>query len=148
MKAKITRLDPEVSLPKYQTQESAAFDIAVNESSVISAGESKLLKTGLIIESPEGYFLMLAARSSLLRKKSLKLGNGIGVIDRDYSGPQDEICLLLHNVSDQPVEVLKGERLAQGIFLKVDQVIWEETENIRFQDRGGLGSTGGYEEKK
>ncbi len=147
MKAKIKRLFEDISLPEYHTSESAAFDLATAESAEIGPGEIKKLRTGLIIEAPEGHFLLIASRSSLGLKKGLKLVNGIGVVDRDFAGPNDEICLLVHNFTKQPVSVEKGDRLAQGIFVKIDQVEWEEVEGIRDTDRGGYGSTGGYAPK-
>lgn len=144
MKARITRIDKSVELPKYHTGESAAFDLAANQDAVVEAGGTAKISTGLIIEAPEGHFLMISARSSLGLKKGLKLLNGIGVVDRDYAGPEDEIHILIHNFSSQPVEIKKGDRLAQGMFIRVDQVEWEETEAIRSESRGGYGSTGGY----
>jgi dUTP pyrophosphatase len=144
MKAKIKKLDPLVELPKYQTSESAAFDLAANEDAVVKPGGIAKVKTGFIIEAPEGHFLLICARGSLGLKRGLKLLNGVGVIDRDYAGPSDEIHILLHNFSSQDVEIKKGERLAQGMFIRVDQAEWEEVLEIRQSDRGGYGSTGGY----
>jgi dUTP pyrophosphatase len=142
--AKIQKLNPEVSLPKYHTAESAGFDLASSEDLVLEPGAIGKVKTGLIIEAPSGHFLLISARSSLGLKKGLKLINGIGVVDRDYAGPSDEIHILLHNFSKEKVEVKKGERLAQGMFIRVDQVEWEEVSEIRQDSRGGYGSTGGY----
>lgn len=146
LKAKITRIFPDVDLPAYHSSESAGFDIAAGEDAVLSPGEVRLVRTGLVVESPEGYFLLITSRSSLARKKGLMLGNGVGTIDRDYSGPDDELRLVLYNFSNAPVEVKKGERLVQGIFLPVSQVEWDEVESIRESSRGGIGSTGGYKE--
>lgn len=144
MKAKIKKLHPEAIIPEYHTSESAAFDLAILEDVTVMPGELKLLGTGLVIEAPEGHFLLIASRSSLPYKKGLNLANGIGVIDRDYSGPNDEIKMMVKNFTDKPVELKKGDRVAQGIFVRVDQVEWEETEEMRDADRGGYGSTGGY----
>jgi len=94
------------------------------------------------MEAPVGHFLMIAPRSSLPRKKGLSIPQSVGIVDRDYSGPEDEILLQVYNFTDQDVRVTKGERLAQGIFLKADRVEWEEVERIRAQSRGGFGSTG------
>lgn len=131
-------------LPEYHSAESAGFDIAAGEDVVVQPGEVKKIRTGLVIEAPEGYFLMLTCRSSLSSKKGLHLANGVGTIDRDFSGPEDEIHIIVHNFTDQPVHVTKGERLVQGIFLPVQQVEWEEAAQIREESRGGIGSTGGY----
>src|SRR3989344_2876817 len=142
MKVKIKRLDPTVELPRYQTDESAAFDLATSEAAQLQPKEVKVLHTGLIIEARAGHFLLIAARSSLTLKKKLMIAQGIGVVDRDYSGPDDEIRLQVYNFSDKVVEVQKGERLAQGIFLKADKVDWEEVNEMREKSRGGFGSTG------
>jgi dUTP pyrophosphatase len=144
MKAKITRVIPDIPLPEYHTGESAGFDIAAGEGMVIQPGQVAKVRSGLIIEAPQGYFMMLTCRSSLSSKKGLHLANGVGTIDRDFSGPEDEFKIILHNFTTEPVIVAKGERLVQGIFLPVSQVQWEEVEQIREESRGGIGSTGGY----
>jgi len=144
MKVKIKRLDSSQELPKYQTAESAAFDIAANADMVIPAGEIAKIPTGLIIESPREHFLAIVARGSTASKTGLKMANGVGVVDRDFAGPNDEIFLPMHNFRDQAVTIKKGDRLAQGIFIKIDQVEWEEVNEMRQSDRGGYGSTGGY----
>lgn len=145
MKVKIRKTDPDVILPQYHTQESAGFDIAASRDTVIKPGEVAKIPTGLVIEAPKGHFLLIAARSSLPSKKGLTMANGIGVVDPDYAGPNDEVHIIVHNFTQAPVEVKKGERLAQGIFLPVEQAVWEEVEKLRDDDRGGIGSTGGYQ---
>ena len=144
MKAKIKRLNKEVALPQYHTRESAGFDIASSVDITVAPGQVVKIPTGLVIAAPKGHFLLIAARSSLPLKKGLAMANGIGVVDPDYAGPSDEIHIILHNFTDAPVEVKKGERLAQGIFLPVEQAQWEEVDELRPVDRGGMGSTGGY----
>ena len=97
MKVRIKRLDGSVELPKYQTGESAGFDIAANEDATLEPGEIKLVSTGLIVEAPRGYFLLVSSRSSAPKKKGIMMPHGIGVVDRDYSGPEDEIKLQFYN---------------------------------------------------
>jgi dUTP pyrophosphatase len=145
MKARIRRLDPSVPLPAYQTAASAGFDIAAAESVRIESGEVRLVRTGLVVQAPDGYFLALVVRSSLPLKKGLTLANNIGVVDADYSGPEDEIKVELLNLTAVPVEVVKGERLVQGIFLPVRQVEWQEIDRLEGESRGGFGSSGGYD---
>jgi dUTP pyrophosphatase len=142
MKVKIQKLDPTVELPQYRTAEAAAFDLAASEDVSIAPREIKFIKTGLVIEAPHGHFLLIASRSSTPRKKGLLIPQSIGIIDRDYSGPADEVLLQFYNFTNETVTVTKGERLAQGLFLKVDHVEWEEVSSIRAQSRGGFGSTG------
>lgn len=143
MKVKISHLIGS-TLPKYQTADSAGFDISPSVDSVIAPGSIAIIPTGLIIEAPPGYFLMISARSSLSVKKGLMLANGIGIIDRDFAGPNDEIKLLLYNFTQQPVEIKSSERLAQGIFVPFATAEWEEVGQIRPIDRGGIGHSGGY----
>ena len=134
----------DVELPKYHTVDSAGFDISAGEDKVIGPNQVQNIRTGLIIQAPHGHFLLISARSSLAAKKGLKLANGVGIVDRDYAGPNDEIFLALHNFTDKDVEIKKGERLAQGIFIASEQIEWSEVSQLTATDRGGHGSTGGY----
>lgn len=141
MKIKIKRIDKSLPLPEYQTSGSVAFDIYSRMDAVIEPAKVNFLPSNLIIEVPQGYFLMIAARSSLV-KKGLLLGNGVGIIDQDYYGPQDEIITPVYNFTNQSVEIKQGERIAQGLILPIEKVQWEETSELKMQDRGGFGSTG------
>ena len=141
MKVKIKRIDQSLPLPQYQTNGSVAFDVGSRVDAVLQPGEVKILPSNLIIEVPAGHALILSARSSLANK-GLKLANGIGVIDQDFHGREDEIGILLHNFTASPVEVKKGERLAQGLIIPVERVEWDEVDEIKKTSRGGFGSTG------
>jgi len=141
MKVKIKRLDRSIKLPQYQTKGAVAFDIASNENFIIKPKQWILAPTGLIIKTPPGYMLLIAPRSSLFIKKGLALANTIGIIDQDYSGEQDEIKLAIINLSDKEVVIEKGERLAQGIFVKITKAKWQEVKSMG-KSRGGFGSTG------
>ena len=132
-----------VSLPKYHTAESAGFDLAAAEDVSVAPKAIAKVPTGLSIESPVGHFLLLSARSSLAGKMGLMLANGVGTIDRDYSGPEDEIFISVYNFTEYTVELKKGDRIAQGIFIPTTQAIFVESE-MRTESRGGFGSTGGY----
>ena len=144
MKVNIKRLDPTIELPKYHTAESAGFDIATNADMTIGAGEIVKIPTGLVIEAPEGYFLGVVARGSTAMKTGLQMANAMGVVDRDYAGPNDEVFLPMRNFTDKPTTIKRGDRIAQGLFIKIDQAEWIESDMIRNKDRGGYGSTGGY----
>lgn len=140
--ARIKRLHSDVTLPAYQTSESAGFDLAASEDVTIQPSEVKLIPTGLVIEVPHGHFLGVFARSSTPLKRGLMVANGVGVVDPDYSGPQDEVKIEVVNFTQTPVEVKKGDRIAQGIFIPCRQVGWAEVEDIRVTSRGGFGATG------
>lgn len=142
MKVKIKRLDKNSPLPIYATPGSVAFDIAASETTEIAPHEVGLIPTGLIISVPVGCALMLVARSSMPRRYGLLIPNGVGIIDQDYCGPGDEFKIQVYNFIDKMVCVKKGERLAQGIFVKIEKADWEEIEEINNKNRGGFGSTG------
>jgi dUTP pyrophosphatase len=139
---RIRRLSPDISLPEYQTPGSAAFDLAASASITIAAGEFALVPTGLVIEVPAGMFLGIFARSSTPLKRGLMVANGVGVVDSDYCGPQDEIKIAVINVTTAPVAVKRGDRLAQGILLPAPRIEWEEVGELRRDSRGGFGATG------
>ena len=96
----------------------------------------------MVIEVPTGHFLAIFARSSTPLKRGLLVANGVGVIDPDYSGPTDEVMIQVLNITDSPVRIARGDRLAQGIVLPAPRVTWQEVEEIRANTRGGFGSTG------
>lgn len=142
MRLRIRRLDSTVPLPAYGTSESAAFDLAASSDQLVAPGEVALIHTGLVIEVPAGHFLAIFARSSTPLKRGLMVSNGVGVIDPDYSGPTDEVLIQVLNFTPRPVEVRRGDRLAQGIVLPAPQVTWEEVAVLRDTARGGFGATG------
>jgi len=142
MRLKITRLDPTLPLPAYGTSEAAGFDLAASQDTVVQPGQIALVRTGLVIEVPAGHFLGIFARSSTPLKRGLLVANGVGVIDPDYSGPEDEVRIQVLNFTQSPVQIQRGDRLAQGIVLPAPRVVWEEVETIRSVTRGGFGVTG------
>jgi dUTP pyrophosphatase len=142
MRLRIRRLDSTVPLPAYGTAESAGFDLAASQDVTIPPRQIVLVRTGLVIEVPAGHFLAIVARSSTPLKRGLLVANGVGVIDPDYSGPTDEVRIQLLNVTDAPVAVQRGDRLAQGIVLPAPRVTWEEVDGLREAVRGGFGTTG------
>ena len=138
---RIRRLRDDVGLPAYESTGAAAFDLAAAADVTVAAGTVSLVPTGLVIEVPSGMFLGIFARSSTPLKRGLMVANGVGVIDSDYSGPKDEIKVQVLNFTQEPVQVRRGDRLAQGMFLKVAAPEWEEGEPSD-TTRGGFGSTG------
>lgn len=141
MKVRVTRLRDDIPLPAYGTPGAACFDIAVTEDVTIAPKELALLPTGLVFCVPEGHFLMVAARSSTPVKRGLMLANGIGIIDPDFCGPEDELRIEVWNYTDAPVTLKKGDRIAQGGFVRIDRADWDEGP-AEGPTRGGIGSTG------
>jgi dUTP pyrophosphatase len=139
---RIVRLDPAVPLPSYQTAGSAGFDLASSADLTIGPGEIALVPTGLVFAVPPGHLLGIFARSSTPLKRGLTVANGVGVLDSDYSGPTDELKIQLMNVTDAPVAIARGDRLAQGVILPFVRAEFEEAAAASGPDRGGFGSTG------
>ena len=141
MNIPIKRFDKELPLPEYKTKDAAAFDLHARETVEIPAHSFGYIPLNVVIETPKEHFLLIAARSST-HKKGLMLANGIGIIDPDYSGDDDEILGAYYNVSNAPVRVEKGERVAQGMFIATKQFSWHEVDEMGNDTRGGFGSTG------
>jgi dUTP pyrophosphatase len=142
MRLKIRRLDPTVALPAYGTDEAAGFDLAAAHDVRVAPGQIALVRTGLVIEVPTGHFLGIFARSSTPLKRGLMIANGVGVIDPDYSGPNDEVRVQVLNFTAADVVLTRGDRLAQAVVLPAPRVTWEEVSEIRQTTRGGFGATG------
>jgi dUTP pyrophosphatase len=142
MQITIKRIDKDLPLPQYHTHGAAAFDFYSRETLTVEAKTIARIPSNFVIATPTGYFLMVAARSSLASKKGLMLANGVGIIDSDYCGENDEILISVYNFTDQSVVVERGERIAQGVFMKIEQGEWEDVEKMEGKNRGGFGSTG------
>jgi dUTP pyrophosphatase len=142
MRIKIRRLDSTLPLPAYATKDAAGFDLAAAQDITIAPRRIALVRTGVVIEVPEGHFLAIFARSSTPLKRGLMVANGVGVVDSDYSGPNDEIMIQVLNIGDADVTVKRGDRLAQGIVLPAPRIVWDEVSEIRPVTRGGFGATG------
>lgn len=141
MNIKIKRFDKALPLPQRQTEGAAAFDLTARESVTIAPGTIGYIPLNVAIETPPDHFLLVAARSGT-HKKGLMMANGIGIIDPDYSGNEDEIKAAYYNFSTAPVVIEKGDRIAQGTFVKISHPEWDETDEMRNKTRGGFGTTG------
>jgi dUTP pyrophosphatase len=141
MNIKIKRFDKELPLPKRQTEGAAAFDLTAREEVTIEGGKIGYVLLNVAIETPADHFLMVAARSST-HKKGLMMANGVGIVDPDYSGNEDELKAAFYNFTAAPVIVEKGERIAQGTFVKITYPEWNEVDEMPNKTRGGFGTTG------
>ncbi|MFB5945394.1 dUTP diphosphatase [Albibacterium profundi] len=131
-------------LPNYQTEASAGMDLRANlpEGNLkIGTLERILVPTGLFMELPLGFEAQIRPRSGLAYKHGITVLNSPGTIDADYRG---EIKVLLVNLSNEPFEIVHGERIAQMIIAEHEQVDWEETSELTDTVRGagGYGHTG------
>ena len=130
------------ALPEYQTPLSAGLDIRANlsESITLSPLERAMVPTGLFVELPEGYEMQIRPRSGLAAKHGITVLNSPGTIDADYRG---EIKVILVNLSNIPFTIEPGERIAQMIVVRYEQVEWQAVESLSETERGagGFGST-------
>lgn len=130
-------------LPRYATPLSAGMDVRANidEAVVLRPLERAMIPTGLSIELPEGYEMQIRPRSGLAAKHGITVLNSPGTIDADYRG---EIRVILVNLSNEEFRIEAGERIAQMVVARHEQVEWELTEELGESKRGagGFGSTG------
>lgn len=141
MHVKIKRIDTGLPLPIYETSGSVGFDLMAREDTKIEPHTISLIPSNVIIKVPDGYSLLVISRSSTPRKFGITKPHGIGVIDQDYCGPEDEIMIQVYNFTDQPVTIDRGQKIAQGLFVRTDRFHFEEVEEIEAKNRGGFGST-------
>ncbi|MGA9237804.1 dUTP diphosphatase [Robiginitalea sp.] len=130
-------------LPSYQTEASAGMDLRaeLKEPVQLAPLERAVIGTGLYMELPAGFEAQVRPRSGLAAKKGISVLNSPGTIDADYRG---EIGVILVNISNEPVRIEPGERIAQMVISRFEQAHWEEVEVLSQTDRGsgGFGSTG------
>lgn len=142
MKVKIVNHSP-YPLPSYATALSAGLDLKANlEAPVLLRPlERAMVPTGLYIALPEGYEAQVRPRSGLAAKHGITVLNSPGTIDADYRG---EVRVILVNLSSEPFEIVPGERIAQLVVARFEQVEWESVEALDDTARGsgGFGSTG------
>ncbi len=142
MKLEIARIDETLPIPAYQSTGAVAFDLYSRTDMVIDPFEVVIAPTNLIVKVPAGYVLLLQSRSSLPIRKKLMVANSVGVIDQDFCGPDDEIGVELLNFSQKPVEIVRGERIAQAMLVSIAKVDSFAEVQMSGESRGGFGSTG------
>lgn len=140
MKIKIKRLNENAVIPTQGSKYSAGLDLYSIDNGGILPGQTVVFGTGIAMEIPEGYFGGIFARSGLSTKQGLRPSTCVSVIDSDYRG---EIMIGIHNDSDEPRIVSKGDRIAQMVILPYRVVEFEEGELTDTErGQGGFGSTG------
>lgn len=147
MKVKLIKLSTKAVVPEYQTSGAAGFDLVATEDVRILPGECKLVGIGLAFEIPEGYEMQIRPRSSISYKTNLRVANAPGTIDSDYRG---EVKIIVENnsandpIKAKPQIIRAGDRIAQGVIQKVEQVEFDVGDRLGSTSRGtgGIGSTG------
>lgn len=143
IKVKIVRVNGNAILPAYATSHAAGMDVAacLDAPLVVEPWSTILVPTGFAIELPEGYEAQLRPRSGLALRHLISLPNSPATIDADYRG---EVKVILINFGKEPFTVRHGDRIAQMVVSKVDQVVFEESADLGTTARGagGFGHTG------
>ena len=154
LKALIYRIHPAAKLPTKATSGSAGYDLYSIENYQLHIGRTIKVRTGLVIKPPPGYFSSIRGRSSLGSKYGIGIPHGLGTIDSDFSGSQDELIVILHRLIDEekwgkelipPYVIKAGDRVAQLLFECHQDILLEEDspeELLNGTSRGGLGSSG------
>ena len=131
------------ALPEYATSGSSGMDIRafLQHDVQLQPLQRELIPTGLFIELPEGYEAQVRPRSGLAIKQGITCLNSPGTVDADYRG---EIKVILINLSNELVTIHNGDRIAQMVIQKVDQITWLPVDIINETERGegGFGHTG------
>lgn len=140
------RLGNEISMPEYATAGSAGIDLraCLNESLLLKPGQTELIPTGMAIHIKDpALAAVILPRSGLGHKHGIVLGNLVGLIDSDYQGQLFVSCWN-RGQTDFIIEI--GERIAQLVFVPVEQVVFEQVESFDDSERGagGFGHTGAH----
>ena len=142
MKVRIINKSP-YPLPEYATEQSAGLDLKADiaEPVTLRPLERAMVPTSLYISLPKGYEAQVRPRSGLAAKHGVTVLNSPGTIDADYRG---EIRVILVNLSSEPFDIVPGERIAQMVVARHEQVEWEPVDTLDDTQRGagGFGSTG------
>lgn len=140
---KVKRLKgEEIELPKRSTKGSAGYDFKSVEDVFISFQGVTYVRTGIKARMEDDEILMLCNRSSNPKKKELVLINGVGIVDSDYYGNEEndgEIMFAFKSLNEGGSWIRKGDKIGQGIFIKFGKVEGDEADGER---AGGFGSTG------
>lgn len=141
LKLKIKLLSPEARKPTYGSKGAACFDIYATHDAFVSSGGGYKFATGLAFEIPDGHTMLVFPRSGMSTKQGLRLANCVAVIDSDYRG---ELFVPLYNDSRMDQFVRAGDRIAQAMLVKADQIDLEEVNELSetIRGAGGFGSTG------
>lgn len=139
---RIRRLDPGVPIPAYARPGDAGADLVTTSDVLIRPGERTVVGTGIAVALPEGYAAFVHPRSGLALRSGLSVVNTPGTIDAGYRG-EIKVVLINHDLRE-PVTLARGDRIAQLVVQRVEQVAFAEVADLDETARGegGYGSTG------
>lgn len=136
MNIRIKRFDKNFPLPPHKPG-AGGIDFICRETVTIPPHSIKPVPQNIAVKVPDGYVMLLFNRSSTAMRTGLMLSNGVGILDPFYCGDQDELLAFMHNITDKPVTVEAGDRIVQGMFLKPEQVAWQEVDTMDDAGYGG-----------
>ena len=142
MQIPIKRLRPEATLPTYAHHGDAGCDLYSCEDVALRPGMRAKVATGIAVAIPDGHAGFVQPRSGLAAKHGISIVNTPGLIDSKYRG---ELCVLLVNLDpDETYEVAKGDKIAQLVIQRVEEVDFDLVEELDDTSRGagGFGSSG------
>ncbi len=142
MRLPVVRLDPDLPVPGYARAGDAALDLLAAEDLMLKPGERGAISTGIAVAIPWGYAGFVHPRSGRALNEGLALVNAPGLIDSGYRG---EIKVLVVNLDlSSPVYIRRGEKIAQLVIQRVEEMELDEVESLPPSERGvgGFGSTG------
>ncbi len=132
--------EPTPAWPSYATPLSAGADVRSKIDTIVPAHGRVLIPTGMFVAIPEGYEIQVRPRSGLALKKGITVLNTPGTIDADY---RNEIGVILFNTTDEDFVVNAGDRIAQIVLAKFEQINWVEVDELDETERAdGFGHTG------
>ena len=139
---KVVKLHPEAIIPSYAHKGDSGFDLHALEETVLRPNETKLVRTGLVFEIPEGMEIQIRPKSGVSLKTPILIKNTPGTIDSSYRG---EVKIIVHNMSDGLLTIMKNNKVAQGVLTHVPKarfVVEREPLSETTRGDGGFGSTG------
>ncbi|MVA75729.1 dUTP diphosphatase [Auraticoccus sp. F435] len=139
----VRRLDPGLPLPGYAHEGDAGADLFTAVDVRLEPGERRLVPTGIAVQIPPGWVGLVHPRSGLAARSGLTVVNAPGTVDSGYRG-EVQVCLL-NTDREHPVELHRGDRIAQLVLQRVGQARFVEVEELASSARatGGHGSSGG-----
>ena len=140
LKIKIKKI-ADAKTPSYAHKGDSGVDLYSAEDYTLKPMERKLVSTGIRIAIPHGYEAQVRPKSGLAVEHGIGHANSVGTIDSGYRG---EIKVPLINFSDRSYKIEKGKKIGQMVFAKVEEAVFEETDELDSTSRGegGFGSTG------
>ena len=132
----VLRLDPDLPLPAYAHPGDGGLDLLARQDALVPAcGGRALVPTGIAVAIPPGYAGFVVPRSGLALRHGISVANTPGVIDSAYRG---EVCVILVNTDPaDDYQVHRGDRIAQLVVQRVEEVVWEVVDRLDGDDRGG-----------